>query len=118
MTSATALLGIAPLVVIAVLSGALAGHRAETCSADPARMKLAAQKAVKDRLPNLAFAAFAYAADDRIEASADRCDWTVIGHVEARTESAGPARLRWVVNLRVAPGGANAPTTVRSSIVF
>jgi hypothetical protein len=78
------LLGVGPIVGVAMLSVGLASHHPtwEVCSYKPDRMILVAQQATKDRLPNLHFPIFSYSSDDHAYASNDQCNWTVIGHVE------------------------------------
>ena len=116
MTFRAPLLSIVPIVGLAIVGGSIATRPVpqKACSASPAKVSLAAQQAIKERLPNLQFPTFSYSADDRTYVSNDRCAWTMVGHVEGETVEGVPVRLGWVVNLSLARGGA----TVNSSVIF
>ncbi len=120
MTLRTTLLSVGPIVGVAMLSVGLASHRtaSEVCSYKPDAIILAAQQAIKDRLPNLHFPIFSYSSDDHTFVSNDQCDWTVLGHVETLADDGTTVRLGWAVNLRIRPGDALRAPTVASSIVF
>jgi hypothetical protein len=114
------LLGVGPIVGVAMLSVGLASHHptSEVCSYKPDRMILVAQQAIKDRLPNLHFPIFSYSSDDHAYASNDQCNWTVIGHIETLADDGTLVRLGWAVNLRIKPGDTIGAPTVASAIVF
>ena len=119
MTSGTILLSIGPIVGIALLTGSIVARHdgREVCAANADGITVAAQQAIIGRLPGLHFPVFSYSSGDRAYASNDRCDWTVLGRVEALAEDGTTVRLGWAVNLSVTPGGASAPRAV-SEILF
>jgi hypothetical protein len=120
MTLENTLLSLCPVVGVAVLSGSVASHQvaSQACAYDPVRITVAAQQAVKARLPKLLFPVFSYSSGPHTSFSDDRCEWTVLGHVEALTNDGTVMRLGWAINLRVNPGDSVSAPTVSSSIVF
>jgi len=114
------LLSVGPIVGVAMLSVGLASRHptSQVCSYKPDTMILAAQQAIKDRLPNLHFPIFSYSSDDHTVASNDQCNWTVLGHVETLADDGTLVRLGWAVNLRIKPGDTIGAPTVASAIVF
>ena len=119
MTLGTPLLSLVPIVGVAILAGSVTMRPVgqKPCSTSRANVILAAQQAIKGRLPNLQFPIFSYAADDRTYVSNDRCAWTMYGHVEGQTVDGDSVRLGWVVNLSLTPGDETA-RRVDSSVVF
>jgi hypothetical protein len=120
MAFGTPLLKIAPIIGVAILGSSVASHNLDpkACSYSPATINLAAQRAIKDRLRNLHFPIFSYQAGDRTSVSVNRCDWTVLGHIEAQTDDGVTVRLGWAVNILAKPGDPGSPPEVASSIVF
>ena len=126
MTFGTSLLKLAPivcvtiLVCIAILGGDVAAQRVNPrlCSYDSAKISLAAQRAIKDRLTHLLLPIFSYSNGDGTFASVDHCDWTVIGHLEAQTNDGVAVRLGWAVNFSGKPDNPDSAPAVSSTIVF
>jgi hypothetical protein len=120
MTFETPVLKLASLVGVLVLGGSLASNpmKPQSCSLGSTRINLAAQQAVKARLPKLYFPIFYYLTDDRTSASDDQCSWTVLGHVEAKTNDGATMRLGWAVELIINPRDPRGRPTVASSITF
>jgi hypothetical protein len=120
MTFETPVLKLASLVGVLVLGGSLASNpmKPQSCSLGSTRINLAAQQAVKARLPKLYFPIFYYLTDDRTSASDDQCSWTVLGHVQGITSAVATVQLEWAVELIVNPHDLGGPPRVASSIIF
>src|ERR1700674_84427 len=97
MAFGTPLLKIAPIIGVVILGSSVASHNVDptACSHSPAVINSVAQRAIKDRLRNLNFPIFSYQAGDRTSVSLDRCDWTVLGHIEAQMDDGVTVRLGW-----------------------
>jgi hypothetical protein len=114
----TPLLKIGSLIGVAILGGSLTSIEPQACTTSSTRMNLAAQQAVKARLQKLYFPIFYYSADDHTSVSNDQCSWTVLGHVEAKTNDGPTVRLGWAVELIINPRDPRGRPTVASSITF
>jgi hypothetical protein len=120
MAFGTPLLKIGSLIGVAILGGSLASNpmRRQSCVSSSTQINLAAQQAVKARLQKLYFPIFYYSADDHTSVSNDQCSWTVLGHVEAKTNDGATVRLGWAVELIINPRDPRGRPTVASSITF